>query len=281
MSRFSADTSVRTTIIKTLSYPTAAITITEKECNGLMSKIKEAALPKMGMNKKIGNAYLYGPKRFQGINFPNLYTKLCVEQIQMLLKHGGQTTQAGISLTSCLEGHQLETGVGMKLFDLDYNKYGFLATGSIITHTWRMLHETGMKMLTSHATPWLSQEHDLCIMQEIIEQSDYGISELKSINCCQMYLNVVSISDITEGNSTTVTANAYMGVKDPDQQIKWNWPTMPSPLRLIGINGEAPWNTPFYDKTRGFYVPSLVNGPKLHIRPGRGSSVPLQQRCTK
>ena len=194
-----------------------------------MTKIKGAALPKMGMNRQIGNAYLYGPKRYQGIEFPNVYTELCVKQVQMLLKHGGRNTQLGISLTSCLEGHQLEIGIGTKLFDLNYEKYGFLVTDSIAKHTWKMLHETGLHIMSTHATPWLARENDSFLMTEIIDKTEYGIPELQAINWCRMYLNVVSVSDISEGNCTTVTANAYMGVKDYDRPSTWNWPTLPSP----------------------------------------------------
>ena len=128
MSKFSTDVLVRTTILKTLTYLTAALTLTKRECDRFMSKIKNAALPKMGINRNIGHAYLYGPIRSQGYTFPNLYTELCIERIKLLLKHGGQSTQIGTSLRACLEGHQLEIGIDTKFFDANYADYGFLAS---------------------------------------------------------------------------------------------------------------------------------------------------------
>ena len=107
MSRFSADLSVRTQIVKLLEYSTAAITLTKKEYNKIMSIILSAALPKMGINRRVGHAYLYGPSKYQGLNFPNLYIKMCTQRLITIMKHGSQKTQMETSLLYCLEGHHL------------------------------------------------------------------------------------------------------------------------------------------------------------------------------
>ena len=230
ISRFSAETSVRTTIMKKLSYPLAALTISEKDCNKLMTKIKDAALPRMGINRKVGLKYLYGPIKFQGLAFPNLFTELCIERFQLLMKHGGRLTQIGSALMAILEGHQLDIGIGNKILDSDYTKYHFLTTDSIITHTWKLLHMTDFKLLTHHDVPQLLRINDSFLMKEIIDSTDYSIAELCSINKCCMYLQVVTISDITEGTGSIVTEKAFMGERDNDRKSKWNWPTVPTPL---------------------------------------------------
>ena len=182
ISRFSANISVRTTIKKTLVYPISAITISEKECNKLMTKIKNAALPKMGINQKVGLKYLYGPSRYQGIAFPNLYTELCIERIKMLMKHGRRPTQIGTSITACLEGHQLEIGIDTRIFDADFKKYEFLISDSIIKHTWKILSSTGLRIDTFHEIPDLYRQNDSFIMKEIINTTNYSIPQLQAIN---------------------------------------------------------------------------------------------------
>ena len=64
--RLSAYIAVNTTIMKSLGYPLAALTLTETQCDKLMGSILNAALPKMGIVKNIGSHYLYGPKEAQG-----------------------------------------------------------------------------------------------------------------------------------------------------------------------------------------------------------------------
>ena len=229
MSKFSTDMLVCTTIMKTLTYPTAALTVTKRECDRLMTKIKGAALPKMGMNRNIGHAYLYGPIRLQGYSFPNLFTELCIKRIKLLLKHGGRTTQIGTSLQACLEGHQLEIGIGTKIFDTNYDDYGFLASESIITHTWKILQANGLHLDTTHEVPTLYRSHDSFLMREIIRKTNYSKSKLKATNKCRLHLQVITVSNITEGNGLQVTADAFMVERDADRLSKWQWPIIPSP----------------------------------------------------
>ena len=133
-----------------------------------MTKIKNAALPKMGVCRTISHAYLYGPIRYQGLAFPNLYTAFCIERLKLLLKHGGRTTQLGTSLEACMEGLQLEIGTDTPVFDLDYSVYSFLTTKSLIKHTWKLIQSCGLSIETTHKLPWLCQQHDDFLMRGII-----------------------------------------------------------------------------------------------------------------
>ena len=66
ISRFSALLAVKTTIMKSLGYPLAALTLTEKQCDRIMLPIKKWTLPKMGIVRNISKTYLYGPRAVQG-----------------------------------------------------------------------------------------------------------------------------------------------------------------------------------------------------------------------
>ena len=84
-----------------------------------MTKIKNAALPKMGVFRTINHAYLYGPIRYQGLAFPSLYTELCIERLKLLLKHGGRTTEsyaapldAGVAAPGAEERHHIRWCAG-------------------------------------------------------------------------------------------------------------------------------------------------------------------------
>ena len=121
----------------------------------------------MGLNCKVGHAYLYGPICYQGTIFPNLFTELCIERIKLLLKHGGRPTQIGISLEACLEGHQLEIGNNVRFFDANFDKHGFLISNSVLLHTWKILCTDGLHLDTTHNLPELCCEGDSFIMKKI------------------------------------------------------------------------------------------------------------------
>ena len=110
ISRFAAILVVTTTIWATLSYPLAALTLTKKECERLMIPLYACALPRMGVNRHIALVYRYGPKCFHGLGLKHLYTDQGIEQLKILLSHGGSDSYCGILLQCCYELLQLEVG---------------------------------------------------------------------------------------------------------------------------------------------------------------------------
>ena len=269
MSKFLADLSVRTRIMKLLEYPTAAITLTENECRKIMTIILNAALPKMGINRRAGHAYLYGPSRYQGLNFPNLYTKMCTHRLITIMKHGGQKTQMGLSLLNCMEGHQLEIGTYQKMFDADIDTYGHLASDSLMSHTWRLLNDCQLQLETSHAVPVRLQVNDEAIMEQIIAKTAYSTKDIYDINECRIYLQVFSVADIADGDGSRITKNALIGRRDVYRTSKWHWPDRPKPPES------------FWKKWRGAIETALLTTDTRFLRTKLGKwTSPTHQRWT-
>jgi hypothetical protein len=120
----------------TIRYPLASTTFTETECDKLEVILYKTILPKMGVNRHIGKVYRYGPISSQGLACPNIYTEQGIAQLQLLLDHGGLTTQCGILLPACYESSTLETGSAYPMFDLPYANYQSLTTQSYLKSIW-------------------------------------------------------------------------------------------------------------------------------------------------
>lgn len=216
LSCFAADIGLKTTIMKSLGYPLAAVCLSESQCDKIMQPVLKAALPKMGINRNTTRVYIYGPTKYQGLEIPNLYTDLGVARLQLLLIHGNCSTQLGRSLTTIIEGHQLECGSLKSILCLDYRKYGMLVEDSLIKHAWELLLKSDLMIETNHAIPNLLRKNDSSIMDTIIE----------------VYLNAITIADLTEGNGQQVTQEAIEGRKDEFRKSKYKWPYLPRPLKL-------------------------------------------------
>ena len=128
VSRYSASVALNTTVTKAHQYRVPATTFTETECDKIMTPVYSTILPKMGITRTIPLPYRYGPVELQGFGFTNLHTLQGIEQIKILLMHGGQDTQNGRYLTCMIEAHQLECGSVLPFFSLDYNEYEDLVT---------------------------------------------------------------------------------------------------------------------------------------------------------
>ena len=61
------------TVVKTLEYPLVALTLTEEECNYIMTPILEGGLPRSRIFRNIPWVILYGDKYHQGLEIQNLY----------------------------------------------------------------------------------------------------------------------------------------------------------------------------------------------------------------
>ena len=72
MLKFSADISVRTTIIKTLAYPTASIIILEKDCYKLMAK-KKRCTSKNGLELQSWTHILIRSNSLPGYGVPDFF----------------------------------------------------------------------------------------------------------------------------------------------------------------------------------------------------------------
>ena len=67
LSRYDAWVAIHRTIMKSLLYPLPALTLTEAEFCHIMVPFLLSSLPAAGINGRIDQAVLYGPKSLQGL----------------------------------------------------------------------------------------------------------------------------------------------------------------------------------------------------------------------
>ena len=78
-------------------------------------------------------------------------------------------------------------------------------------------------------TIFMQNPQRLLIMPAIIHNTLYSKKELKAINNCRIYLQAITLSTITGRNGLQLSAESYMGKRNPDRCSKWRWPALPSP----------------------------------------------------
>ena len=95
LGKLDAGVALRTTIWKTLEYPLPAMTFTYKQCEVIMRPALTAGLNAMGLSKTFPRAVVFGPKRFQGMAIPHLYTTMCIAHLQDVVTHCHRMTITG------------------------------------------------------------------------------------------------------------------------------------------------------------------------------------------
>jgi len=91
-----ADFALCQVLLPKLRYPLIATTLMEKQCQAILKLVLQQGLPAMGVNQNLPHAVVHGPRIYQGLNIPNLYSEQMITHIQTILKFGSyQRTQWG------------------------------------------------------------------------------------------------------------------------------------------------------------------------------------------
>ena len=215
-------------IRKSLEYPMAALTLTEKECTYVEAPIFRHGLSRSGICKSFPRAVIQGPLRYQGLGVPSLYFHECRKHVELLVKHGPRGTVTGQLLRAIIEKHRVEIGIGGRFLEASYATYGSLATDTWIRHLWRFLSESKVTIEEDTPTLRLRREHDSFIIEAM---ANAGVSRgvLEAANRCRIFLRAVTLADICTGDGRQILYTAWLGKKDEDYTSPYRWPPQARP----------------------------------------------------
>jgi len=127
---------------------------------------------------------------------------------------------------------QLELGLSDLFLNYPYNTYiHLLITLSRMTSIWRFLHTYGFQIRGWEHKLQSTRRNDLNIMESFVKK---GLSKDKMaiLNKCRIYLQVQSLSDISNASGTCITKEALNGSRDKHRTSIFTWRnTRRPPLR--------------------------------------------------
>ena len=66
-------------------------------------------------------------------------------------------------------------------------------------------------------------------MDKLIACDKYDIKELLQVNARRIYLQVISLDDICEGDGHQISKNCLGGIREATRLSKWKWSYLPRP----------------------------------------------------
>jgi hypothetical protein len=67
---------------------------------------------------------------------------------------------------------------------------------------------------------------------EVFANRNFTVKEMKDINRCRLYLQVVYLSDVTDISGHNIEAWAIKGKRESSRSSKWEWPIQQRPLTV-------------------------------------------------
>jgi hypothetical protein len=150
-----------------------------------------------------------------------------LQKITRLLKFGRRSK----SITSNLIHHsaeamKMELRLNGSLLQQDIDKFDAMISPLWMKSTWRFLIEHDICVADDLPDLDLIRQHDGLLMEEF-DKLGLSKTELCKANVCGMHLQVITIADITEGNSEQITDNAWNGMRALPHTRKYKWAFQP------------------------------------------------------
>ena len=222
-----------TTLSRTWQYPLQATTFSPQDCEDIMKPLYSEFLPKMGASQKIPLVFRYGPKSQMGLGLPHIYTMQGTAQLKALLDHIQKDTMVGKFLHIELEAANIELGSGEHIFSLDFDAVGSLLTDCWIKSVWKFCHENKMVVSGLYARPSIQRQHDYFLMERLIRNFPgiFSTSELQAINRCRLFLQVLTMADVSTGDGLEFSKKYFSGIRDSSRKSLFQWPMQRNPTR--------------------------------------------------
>ena len=148
-----------------------------------------------------------------------------------LLDHGHKKSLSGHLIRINYQQVALETGLPGELFQWDFQKFGHLATPTWISACWKFADENNIKIVSNNETPATRRTHDRYLMP-CFEQYGLTKTELGRLNRCRLFLQAITIADITTIDGKHIRPECLRGHHEPSNDLTRHdlaWPNQERP----------------------------------------------------
>ena len=152
-------------------------------------------LPLLGVNRHIKKGYRTLPRAFGGIGLFSFPIEQMICWMNMLVQHFGVPSVLGRKFSASLEALQLELGTNGNPLDLDFDRYGDLATPCWFKSLWERMWAYNFRIhLTCEEIPF-PRKGDKLLVEILLEEGHTG-DGLRQLNRVRIYLQMIFLSDI-------------------------------------------------------------------------------------
>ena len=226
---------VSITINSTITYSLPATCFNPHQCKLIQSHLRQVALPRMGVIRTAASVVVYGPKSYGGLGLLSIRLAQVIAHIRILLTHGGSTSIEGNLIKTLTESSILEAGFGCRFFSLPPTLPWMSETW--LWHTHQHASYYSFRLHTPSPTLHCWRANDKFIMHTLFQSLQLSATHWRRLNHVRIYLQVVTISDITNNSGTHLLPSVLRGTKAPSLSANaYTWPALPSTLNQTDLS---------------------------------------------
>jgi hypothetical protein len=188
-----------------------------------------AVPPKLHLNRHTGRSIRYGPDLYGGLSLPHAYLLQSLGQINLLLGHLRAKDKTSKLILISMSHLQLLVGSDSPFLHLPFNKKREM--DRTLTADINIEPCVPKKITVTVKRAWLPTlqwKHDIMLMQFFISLN-FNPTQLETLNRCRIYLQVISLSDITSADGSIIVPAILQGLRLTDRKSTLLWPTQQHP----------------------------------------------------
>jgi hypothetical protein len=228
LSSENVQTFLRTMYAPSMLYTLPAMATDEENLASVQTSMITTALQKMGASKTTPIAIRHGPIEMGGLNIIDLRTELGISNLKFLRNAIYTGSEAGKLLIISLKYSQLEAGVPFALLEKPHINLPYI-TPTWATSVRQFLYQHSITVNISETLRIrYSNKFDRCIMDSDTLRR-YHTGQQRDINLVRLYLQVLTLSDLSTSDGTAIRECFLSGRRHAEQQIRRHWPRQSIP----------------------------------------------------
>jgi hypothetical protein len=199
------------TYLTSPGYPLPVCHFLPSQLQRLERKVLPALFARCGFCCNTSRNVLFGPTRLGGAGFWPFSTEQGVGQLQFFVKHWTHPLEPGQLLCVAVAWAQVNVGVSYSIFSDVVPRSPHFESKWLqsLRNFIRMLQ--GKLRLDITFVPEIQRVNNSHIMDHVLEQGSFSQTDICRINSCRLYLQAVTVSDISTASGTHLAPRIRSG----------------------------------------------------------------------
>ena len=179
---------------------------------------------RQGFDRHFPRRITHGPQALGGLGILDIKTEGGISQIKEFRHAIYGDSEPGKLMMYSLKYSQMESGLGLHLLD-DPNVFILWLTPTWLMSLRQLLNNHNITItLTDCRQVPLCCKHDQYLMEPALSDRSFTYSDYEYINCVRLYLQVATLSNISDGNGQTANKAIMARHRPDDRKSPRAWP---------------------------------------------------------
>jgi hypothetical protein len=195
------------------------------ECVRVDRSYLPTLLSRMGFNQCTKQLLLFWPPSLGLVGFTNKSTNQGIAQIQLFLGHLRKNEEIGVLTNILLETLQLVIGSSFPLFHYPLTQVLRFCTRNWLLNVWEFLISIHGTIHLERAWKFeLQCTNNVFLMDSfMMHVPHFPPKTLKCLNACCIFLQVITLADITDRSGTHILPSSLQGIRYNDRPSYYMW----------------------------------------------------------